>query len=104
MSNTLVTELYPIVEKTLSVKANEDKMFKVIGGFIDRNMEKLSKPGPVDRVAFETRDKDGFVEAVGLDNKVIKDAIKESKYINNSWQVMQTPFYTASTLAVRYYA
>ena len=57
MSNTLVTELYPIVEKTLSVKANEDKMFKVIGGFIDRNMEKLSKPGPVDRVAFETRDK-----------------------------------------------
>lgn len=104
MSNTLITKLYPSVEKTLSVKSNEDKMFKIIGGFVDRNMEKLSKPGPVDRVPFETRDKDGFVEVVGLDNMVIKEAIKESKYINNSWQVMQTPFYTASALAIRYYA
>lgn len=101
--NALLTKLYPTVEKSLAIKSNEDKMMKTIGDYIDRNMDKLSKPGPVDRVPFETRDSQDFIDATGLTTAQIKDAIKESTYIKNTWRVMATPFYTANTLAIRYY-
>lgn len=102
-SNTLVTKLYPKVEKALNIKSNEDKMMKTIGSYIDRNMDKLSKPGPVDRVPFETRDTDDFIAATGLTVPEIKEAIKESKYIQSRWKIMATSFYSANTLAIRYY-
>lgn len=102
-SDTLLTKLYPTVEKSLSIKANEDKLMKTIGAYIDRNMDKLSKPGPADRVPFETRDSEDFIAATGLTTPQIKEAIKESAYIGNTWRIMATPFYTANTMAIRYY-
>ena len=102
-NNTILNKLYPLVEKNLK-STNYDKLtFQVIGKFRDKNMELLSTSGPCYRVTITDKDKDDFYSAIGLNEVLIKAALKESNYIQNSWAIMMNPFYTACATAIRYY-
>lgn len=99
----ILNKLYPVVEKSLSVKANEQLLLSTIGKYVDRNMKLLSASGPCYRIQINDADKNGLYEAIGLTEMDIKQAFKDSSYINASWAIMGNPFFTACALCVRYY-
>ena len=99
----ILNKLYPVVEKSLSVKANEQLLLSTIGKYVDRNMQSLSASGPCYRIQINDADKNGLYEAIGLTEMDIKQAFKDSSYINTSWAIMGNPFFTACALCVRYY-
>lgn len=99
----ILTKLYPIVEKSLSIKSNEQKLLTTIGKYVDRNMKHLSASGPCYRIQINDVDKKGLYESIGLSEQDIKQAFKDSTYINASWQIMGNPFFTACALPIRYY-
>lgn len=99
----ILNKLYPVVEKSLSVKANEQKLLSTIGKYVDRNMQSLSASGPCYRIQINDADKNGLYEAIGLTEMDIKQAFKDSSYINASWAIMGNPLFTACALPVRYY-
>lgn len=99
----ILNKLYPVVEKSLSVKSNENVLLSTIGKYVDRNMKLLSASGPCYRIQINDADKNGVYEAIGLDEIKIKQAFKDSTYINASWAIMGNPFFTACALCVRYY-
>lgn len=102
-NNTILNKLYPLVENHLK-STNYDKLtFQVIGKFIDKNMQLLSTSGPCYRITITDKDKNDFYSAIGLNEVLIKAALKESNYIQNSWAIMMNPFYTACATAIRYY-
>ena len=94
----ILNKLYPVVEKSLSVKSNENVLLSTIGKYVDRNMKLLSASGPCYRIQINDADKNGVYEAIGLDEIQIKHAFKDSTYINASWAIMGNPFFTACSL------
>ena len=105
MSSVIYNNLYPIVKKNLSAdkKSAEKELKRIILRFVDRNNESLTKSGPVDRIPFLDKDSDDFMKIIGLDNAMIKKAIKDSDYINSSWKVVARGFYTAASLTISYF-
>jgi hypothetical protein len=99
----ILEQLCPIVESHLKSQSNEKSMLASIGKFIDRNMEYLSTSGPCYRITISDKDKTDFYTSIGLNEVMIKDAIKRSSYIGNSWAIMTNPFYTACAVTIRHF-
>jgi len=102
-NKAILERLYPIVDKHLSSTSNQKAMLTNIGQFIDKNMEYLSTSGPCYRITISDKVKTEFYESLGLDEAKIKETIKSSGYIGNSWAIMTNPFYTACAVAIRYF-
>lgn len=102
-NKAILEDLFPIVTKQLSTVSNEKLMLSTIGKFIDRNMELLSTSGPCYRITISDKDKSDFYESIGLNETMIKQTIKNSSYIGNSWAIMTNPFYTACAVVIRHY-
>lgn len=99
----LIQKLYPIVEQSLKNNNIIRELNLTIGKFIDRNSEILYDIGPTNRLIFPMDDKNEILKASGLDIKQIKDALKESEYIDNKWFVANDPVNIASVLMLRYF-
>ena len=99
----ILEQLCPIVESHLKSQTNEKSMLTSIGKFIDRNMEYLSTSGPCYRITISDKDKTDFYSSIGLNEVMIKEAIKRSSYIGNSWAIMTNPFYTACAVTIRHF-
>ena len=99
----LIQKLYPIVEQSLKNNNIIRELNLTIGKFIDRNSEILYDIGPTNRLIFPMDDKNEILKASGLDIKQIKDALKESEYIDNKWFVANDPVNIASVLMIRYF-
>ena len=96
----ILEQLCPVVDKHLT-QSNERIMLSTIGKFIDRNMEYLSTSGPCYRITISDKDKIDFYQSIGLTEVQIKESIKNSSYIGNSWAIMTNPFYTACAVVIR---
>jgi hypothetical protein len=101
--NILISEIYPLIEKGLNKKENNEKLKLSVSEFLDRNNEKLTTIGPIYRIVFSYDDIDKLYECIEVNPELIKQAIKKSPAIKNQWQIMNNPFNSASALIVRYY-
>lgn len=99
----LITDLYPIVEKSLKDKNNIKMIQQQIGKFFDRNMGALSTIGPTKNVSFSKDMVNGIYDAVNLTEDQIKKAIKESDSIDNTWVIATNPLYVMCSLISRYF-
>lgn len=103
MSNFLIKELYPIVEKGLSKKENVNYLKTNIERFLDRNANNLSAVGPLNQIFFTEEDRNIVFRAIEADKKVITDILKKSKEIKTHWKIMNDPFNSAIILATRFF-
>lgn len=99
----LLKDLYPLVEKGLSKKENTIALKKAISQYLDRNSEKLTTIGPIHRVMFNDGDMDNLYKAIEVQPVTIKEIISRSPTIKSQWQIMNNPFNSAITMAIRYY-
>lgn len=100
-SKILLDELYPRVEAGLSNKNTVKTLERGISSYMDKNMDELTKIGPYSMILFTETDKDLVFNATGLDEKIIKAAIKRSPVkigIHAS-----KPINIALTLAIKYF-
>lgn len=102
-NSVLVNTLYPIVEKSISNKDKQKELINHIGMYFDKNSEILFDIGMAQRLFFLNSDKDAIYEASGLTQSEIKTAIKNSKYISNTWKILNEPLNIASVLLIRYF-
>lgn len=99
----LLTKLYPQAERRLKERDNTVMLRKSIEGYIDRNMDKLNTLGPVHRTLFGDHDTKPVFDAIGIEPGQIVAHLKESTILIGKWPIMNNPFNTAITLALRYY-
>lgn len=99
----ILNELYPTVANHLKSPSNEKRLMMTVGGFVDRHMEQLSTSGPCYRIVITDRDKNEFYEALGVSEERVKEVIKHSSYISNSWAIMSNPIYSGCAVAIRYF-
>lgn len=103
-NSVLVNALYPTVEKTISNKEAQNKLVRNISLYFDKNSEIIFDIGMAQRIFFLNTDKEAIYEASGLTQAEIKTAIKNSKYISNTWKILNEPLNTAAALLIRYFA
>lgn len=101
--NIIISDLYPIVEKNLSNTNNIRKLNLAIAKYFDRNSEILYDTGLTNKLFFLETDKEAIFEASNLDKTTIKNSIKKSSYIKDSWKILNEPLNTASVLILRYF-
>lgn len=99
----LLDELYPLVAKGLCKKENTMKLKNAVGEYLDRNNDKLTTIGPINRIIFSDADMNALYEAIEVDPQTIKIFIKKSPVIKSQWQIMNNPFNSAISMAIRYY-
>lgn len=105
MSDTSLTDsLYPKVQKALANNENLIKYKTDLDKYLSHNADKYFISGPGMRPTFTDTHKQAYLEAVGLTNADVKQAIKDSKHIGNTWAIMNDTFNTANALATRYFA
>ena len=101
--NVLLNELYPLVEKGLSKKANVDLLKHSVSEYLDRNTDKLSTLGPVYRTSFSEADMEKLYQAVEVSPAEIKAIINKSPTIKGQWKIMNNAFNPTIALAIRYF-
>lgn len=101
--SVIVNNLYPVVDKTLSDKQVQKDLTKSISTYFDKNSEIIHDIGIANRIFFLNTDKDAIMKASGLENKQIKDVIKQSKYISSTWKILNEPLNISSALILRYF-
>ncbi len=102
-SKIIVDGLYPTISKSLSDKKKTEKLKKDIWNYVDRNIEKLSSPGPIQRTLFTEHDMQKLYEAAGVTEQQVKEVVKKNKNIKSHWSFMNKPFNPVSALSIRYY-
>ena len=103
MSNVIVKELEETVSKALSSKDNLKDYKETIDKYLSSNTHKYFIPGPGERPIFADEYKNRYISLVGLTSDKIMSTIKNSKDIKSNWNIMNDPFNTALSLALRYF-
>lgn len=101
--SALVNTLYPRIEQSLAKKENGMMLKRAVSTYLDRNNDKLTTAGPVDRPVFSDMDMEQVYHATGLQPADLKDAVKKSHYIQGKWVTMTKPMNVALPLVIRYY-
>ena len=105
MSDTSITDaLYPKIKKALSNPDNLLRYKKDLDKYMASNTDKYFISGPGMRPIFTETHRQAYLDTVGLSAADVKQAIKDSKHIGNTWKIMSDPFNTANALATRYFA
>lgn len=99
----LLKKLAPKIDKKLSDRKVVKELEKLIGNYLDSNVQKLSTAGPVHRTIFSDSEMNSFYRILDLDPNEIKQYLKESEYIKSQWQIMNNPFNSAITFCIRYF-
>ena len=99
----LLKKLAPKIDKKLSDRKVVKELEKLIGNYLDSNVQKLSTAGPVHRTIFSDSEMNAFYRILDLDPNEIKQYLKESEYIKSQWQIMNNPFNSAITFCIRYF-
>ena len=100
---SLVDNVYPIIESTLkSNPKNIEKIKSVVAEYLDKNMNKLSSPGPTTRTLFSDSDKQELFLATGVNSELINKVIADSAYIKNHWKNIASPFNVACALTITF--
>lgn len=104
VSNKLmVDKLYPTVEAHLKNKANVKHLTDGARHYLDRNSDKIFDSGLNHKVTFLNQDKEVIMKGANLTDHEIKAVLKESKYIKDTWRIMNEPINTATALIARYF-
>lgn len=101
--NVLTTKLYPIVYSNMQNKNVERELLINIGKYFDRNSDVLYDTGCTNKLFFLDDDKEVIYKACNCTKSEIKDIIKESNYIKDTWKILNEPLNTAFVLLIRYY-
>lgn len=102
-NSIIVDNLYAKVVKNISKPDVKRKLAKAISEYFDENSEIINDIGISKRLFFLNKDKEAIFEAAGLDPKEIKDVIKQSEYISDTWKVLTEPLNIAAALLIRYF-
>lgn len=95
----LVNEIYPILSKNIVNNMNDIKMIN--SKFMQKNNDILTMVGPMKNMLFTDSIKNEMMEAFGLTNQIVKDAMLRSKDIINEAQVIN-PFNISCALALKF--
>lgn len=101
--SVLVHTLYGRVEQALAKKENSMVIKRAVSSYLDRNNDKLTTAGPVHRPIFSDMDMEQMYHATGIQPADLKDAVKQSTYIQTKWVTMQKPMNVLLPLVIRYY-
>ena len=85
-SKVLISTLYKITETNLSKPAIKNELFKGVQKYIDRNSDIVNSPYMTNRIFFTDSDKKYIINASGQDIDKIKDVLKNSEYIKDTWK------------------
>ena len=99
----ILAGIYPSIEKGFSSPANVKTFRNAIERYIDRNIEKLSTLGPIHRTIFSEHDMRVIYDIIKMEPQDIKAIIKESDYIEKSWELANHPFYVSMAMVIRYF-
>lgn len=102
-SKVLVTELYPIVHKTLSKKEVQQEFKRNLDKYMSKNIECFSGIGPTKTPIFGRENETKLVNLVGLTDEEIKAVLKTMKGNDPAWKNFNTPFNIAIVLALRFF-
>lgn len=103
MSKIIIETLYNKVNSNMSNK-NNVTMFKTHANkYFDRNSEILFDVKLTKQLLFSDNDKEIIFNLVNLTPEEIKKTIKQSKFIKDSWQIMNEPLNIAFVLAIKYF-
>lgn len=103
MDYQLKNNLYPILESSLSKKGSEEEVSSIVGGFINRNSERLSYMGPSENIFFTKSDRDKMYNLANTTEDYVKQVVKSSKDIYSNKAVASYPFNFLIPMMYRYY-
>jgi hypothetical protein len=103
-TKALVTELYPLVEKSLSKGLNSYK--GCIGRFIEKRHTQLYDTAPYDRIYYGTEDVEDFWKSLNIDEKQVESIIKKTYYADIASfnpRAAKCPITCTSMMIIRYF-
>lgn len=99
--------VYPRIESTLKDKNNDRKVKKIVNDYVERNMDKLSTPGPLYQLVFGETDKQPYWDLFKITpEEVIKTMTVITKETGSNSQFMllrQNPIFVILYFLIRYY-
>lgn len=95
--------LYTMVKKNMSDSSKVNIFKTYINRYFDRNSEILFDVKLTKQLLFSDNDKQAVFDLTGLNIDEIKKTIKASKFIKDSWQIMNEPLNIAFVLAIKYF-
>lgn len=103
MNKIIIGNLYDKVKNNMSDKSNVNKFKNHITKYFDKNSEILFDVKLTKQLLFSNLDKEAVFLLSGLSIDLIKSTIKESKFIKDSWQIMNEPLNIAFVLIIKYF-
>ena len=105
VTNVVLTQLYPKVEK--SMKANMNQWKKLMSNFFQQRSEALYDIAPIDRIYFNQEDENNFYNALKISKAEVTEIIQKIYYydeINNRFDIIVKDEHSILALTViRYF-
>jgi thymidylate synthase ThyX len=103
MNKIIIENLYGKVKDNMSNKDNIAIFKSYMNRYFDKNSEILFDVKLTKQLLFSDMDKSIVFELTGLSIDEVKKTIKESKFIKDSWQIMNEPLNIAFVLEIKYF-
>ena len=100
----LTSSLYEIVRKNLSSTKAKTELSKEISNYFDKNSDIINDSGIANRLFFLNSDKEAIFTASGLEPNQIKAVLKQTKYIGDTWKILNEPLNIAAAMMIRYFS
>lgn len=104
-SNTIVHDLYPFVEKHISVQSNLNKFKNCIADFFNYNHRVLYDVAPYDIVYFKQSDIDKLFNALGIKESEVIEIMKSCYFWNLAInpQCVKEPYVLVLMMCIKYF-
>lgn len=102
--SVLTSSLYETVRKNLSSTKAKSELSKDIANYFDKNSDIINDSGISNRLFFLNSDKDSIFKASGLEPNQIKAVLKQTKYIGDTWKILNEPINIAAAMIIRYFS
>jgi len=104
MSKIIYTKLYSRIENEFKInKKITPELMDHIKKVIDKHSASLYKSGPFDRIYITDEDLLKVNKIFNIDNKEIKEIIKQITFIQSSWKALNNPFAFLMLVIMKYY-
>ena len=101
IKSTMTDTFYPRINTVFKNTNNCKELNKIVSGYIDKNIDALSKVGPVKRTLFLDNDRNRIYDLIGLDPTSISSLAKKSPEISRSVNASD-PFNILMVLIIRF--
>ena len=103
VTSTIMEDLYPVVEKSLSTNTNKFKA--MIADFINRNHTNIYDIAPYDNIYYTTRDKDEFFKSLNITEAQVISIMSNCFYwkIPYNPQCAKEPYVVTLICAIKYF-